>query len=109
MVRTSESAYTYINPIIEKLVEILKLEKNQVNFLVTHSEIDIEHAKLVRNTALTNCKTQNDWDALARVMEMTLRQVVAIMDAVLKEYENSLKNTASPYYHLRNDSKLLAV
>lgn len=96
----AENAYQYITPLIERLREVLGLERSQLTFFIAHAEIDASHFEEIRSVMKRTCKSASDWDDVERVMETSLRLTGAMLDAVYAEYERYRSGQAGRYAFL---------
>lgn len=78
----AESVYGFINPILIKLRADLKLTPSQMTFFMAHSDIDEHHAEEVKKVMLQNCRTQEDWRAVERVMTTSLNLTAQMLTAI---------------------------
>lgn len=93
----AESSYKYINPLIHKIKDTLKLDSSQMTFFIAHSEIDEKHAEEVESIILRTCKDSCDWEDLITVAETSLRLTGAMLEAVYREHQNFLKGKSERY------------
>lgn len=93
----AENAYQFINPLINSLSETLELKPAQLTFFVAHSDIDIEHFNEIKLMLQRTCKRQEDWDAIANVMETSLRLTGNMLEAVYQQFED-WQNGLAPRY-----------
>lgn len=93
----AENCYRYINPVIERLGEVLSLTKKQLSFFIAHSSIDEKHAVEVANNIDLYCRTDEDFEDLAQVLETSLRLTGKILSAVYSKYMLSLENKDCRY------------
>lgn len=93
----AENAYQFINPLINGLSEKLSLKPAQLTFFIAHSDIDIEHFNEIKLILQRTCKDQSDWDAVATVMETSLRLTGNMLEAVYEQYEAWKKGLAPRY------------
>ncbi|MFW9082166.1 iron-containing redox enzyme family protein [Pseudomonas sp. P2757] len=93
----AENAYQFIMPIINQLSETLALKPAQLTFFIAHSDIDIEHFNEIKLMLQRTCKNQADWDAIASVMETSLRLTGNMLEAVYEQYEAWQKGLAPRY------------
>lgn len=93
----AEDSYQYIGELIEKVQTTLNLQKNQMTFLISHATIDEKHAEEIDEMINKFCKTNDDWEAVEKVLKTSLRLQSAILDSVLSEYLNLKDGGASRY------------
>ncbi|WKV96685.1 iron-containing redox enzyme family protein [Pseudomonas sp. H22_DOA] len=93
----AENAYQFINPLINSLSETLSLKPAQLTFFIAHSDIDVEHFNEIKLILQRTCKDQSDWDAVATVMETSLRLTGNMLEAVYEQYE-AWQNGLAPRY-----------
>ncbi|WP_339465396.1 iron-containing redox enzyme family protein [Pseudomonas sp. EA_65y_Pfl2_P74] len=93
----AENAYHFINPLINSLRETLSLKPAQLTFFMAHSDIDVEHFHEIKLILQRTCKSQSDWDAIATVMETSLRLTGNMLEAVYDQYE-AWQNGRAPRY-----------
>ena len=95
----AESAYEHIGPLLLAARAQLELEDKHMTFLVAHARIDAHHAEEVDDVLGRFARTDDDWEAVARVMRTSLRLTVAMLDAVAVEFravaEGRSRRTAS--------------
>ncbi|RKH43027.1 iron-containing redox enzyme family protein [Corallococcus sp. AB050B] len=82
----AESCYDYIRPLLGKVQKSLGLTPAQMTFFVAHSDIDAEHSQAVDEMIAKKCKTPEDWEDVAQVMETSLRLTWKMMDEVADAY-----------------------
>jgi hypothetical protein len=82
----AESAYEHIGPLLLAARAQLELEDRHMTFLVAHAKIDAHHAEEVDGVLGRFARTDDDWDAVARVMRTSLRLTVDMLDAVAREF-----------------------
>lgn len=93
----AENAYHFITPLINKLSETLSLKPAQLTFFIAHSDIDVDHFNEIKLILQRTCKRQADWDAVATVMETSLRLTGNMLEAVYDQYE-AWQNGLAPRY-----------
>lgn len=96
----AESCYQYINPVIAQVRATLKLTPAQMTFFIAHGDIDREHIETVNEMLVKSCKTDEDWEAVADVMETSLRLTGRMMDAVHARYVALRESSADAYAFL---------
>ncbi|NMO18463.1 iron-containing redox enzyme family protein [Pyxidicoccus fallax] len=96
----AESSYDYIMPLIDKVRETLELKPAQMTFFIAHSKIDEDHAEQVRRMIAQNCKTDQDWHDVERVLETSLRLMGNMMEEVFAEYELLRKEQSATHAFL---------
>ncbi len=96
----AENAYQYINPLIEGLRETLELKPSQLTFFIAHSDIDADHFDEIKSIMQRTCKSEADWEDIARVMETSLRLTGAMLEASYEEYERYVSGTSNRYRFL---------
>jgi hypothetical protein len=82
----AERSYQYIRPLLNLLSSGLGIEKKAMTFFNEHSEIDIDHAKLVDETINRFAKESKDFEAMGDCLETSLRLTSKMMDEVLEEF-----------------------
>jgi pyrroloquinoline quinone (PQQ) biosynthesis protein C len=82
----AENCYEHILPLMGQVTEKLGLTSAQTTFFVAHADIDVEHAAQVQAMLVRQCRTAEDWAAVAEVMTVSLRLTGRMMDAVYDEY-----------------------
>lgn len=82
----AESSYEHIGPLLLAARAQLELEDRHMTFLVAHARIDAHHAKEIDDVLGRFARTDDDWEAVARVMRTSLRLTVAMLDAVAVEF-----------------------
>ncbi len=87
-------------PLIHRVKENLDLKPTQMTFFVAHSKIDEDHAEQVRRMIAQNCKTDQDWHDVERVMATSLRLMGNMMEEIHAEYERLLKEQSPGYAFL---------
>lgn len=96
----AESCYQYVNPLIQQIRETLQLTPAQLTFFVAHAEIDQDHMAAVNEMLQKVCTSSADWEAVAEVMETSLRLTGRMMEAVYDEYLALLDGRSSRYAFL---------
>lgn len=97
----AENCYQYINPLIDKLRSTLSLDPSQLTFFIAHSDIDSKHFDEIKTVIRRVCKSQQDLDDIAYVMEVTLALTGKMLDGVHKEYRALMEGMPSRYGFLR--------
>ncbi len=96
----AENCYGYINPVIAKIKETLKLKDTQLTFFIAHSHIDEEHSREVYDMIRRFCIREEDWEDVERVMLMSLRLQGEMLDNVYSAYQGLVRGEPSPYAFL---------
>ncbi|UMY66139.1 MULTISPECIES: iron-containing redox enzyme family protein [unclassified Flavobacterium] len=97
----AEDSYQYIRALMERVQTTLNLQKSQMTFLVSHATIDEKHAEEIDEMINEFCKTDDDWQAVEKVLKTSLSLQSKMLDSVLEEYLN-LKNGGESRYHFLN-------
>ena len=98
----AERSYGFISNFVEALTSDLKLRKNQMTFYYNHANIDDKHAKDVEQILLKVCKTDDDWNQVAKVAITTIDLTHEILRSVLKEFGKLVNGENSEYYIINN-------
>lgn len=98
----AENCYGFINPVISKVKDTLKLKDTQLTFFIAHSNIDEEHALEVQNMILKFAQTDEDWNAIEKVMTTSLKLQGKLLDGVYEEYTRLIKGEDSRYNFLKS-------
>lgn len=96
----AESSYEHIGPLLVAAQQKLDLEDRHMTFLVAHARIDADHAVEIDEVLGRFASTDDDWDAVARVMNESLRLTVEMLDAVAREYVAVAEGRSSRTRHL---------
>jgi pyrroloquinoline quinone (PQQ) biosynthesis protein C len=96
----AEGSYKYINPLIHKVKDSLKLDNSQMTFFIAHSDIDKKHAEEVESIILRTCKEACDWDDMKTVAETSLRLTAIMLDAIYREHQNFVNGKSKRYEFL---------
>jgi len=96
----AEGCYAYVNPLIQKVRETLRLTPAQLTFFVAHAELDREHLAEVHEMVRKTCVRREDWEAVGEVMETSLRLTGRMMDAAYDAYLALLEQRSSRYAFL---------
>lgn len=96
----AEGCYQYVNPLIQKVRETLRLTPAQLTFFVAHAELDQEHLAEVHELVQKTCVRPEDWAAVGEVMETSLRLTGRMMDAAHDEYLALREQRSSRYAFL---------
>ncbi|RKH65860.1 iron-containing redox enzyme family protein, partial [Corallococcus llansteffanensis] len=86
----AESCYEYIRPLMGRVQKTLGLTAAQMTFFVAHADIDEDHSALVNEMIAKKCRTPEDWEDVARVMETSLRLTWRMMDEVVDAHARLL-------------------
>ncbi|WNY20322.1 iron-containing redox enzyme family protein [Xylella fastidiosa] len=90
----AEACYEYVLPMMAKVKEKLQLSTNQMTFFVSHADIDEEHSRIVNDMITRKCRVPADWQAIAEVMETSLRLTGKMMDEVYVEHHRLIAERA---------------
>lgn len=101
----SENACPYITTFMNNLMGAMGLSKNQLTFYTNHVTIDEGHAKEVRTIIDEVAKTQEDWNGMVRVAEMTFNLTLGIIKDTVEEY-NKLISGESKMFEVFNQLEL---
>lgn len=82
----AENVYHYIMPYVRKLQEQLGLQNNQLTFFIAHSDIDEAHAAEVREIIERHANTDEDREAVARVMRSSLYLTGEMLHGAFRAY-----------------------
>jgi len=96
----AESAYQYVGNVIARTRQVLELSDAQMTFLVAHASIDEKHAAEVAKTLTSFCTSDDDWHAVAQVMEGSLQLQGNLLDAVWDEFVALRAGEDSRYRYL---------
>jgi hypothetical protein len=96
----AEKSYSYIRPFVETVKDRMKLKNTQMTFFHSHATIDEKHAEEVEEILIKVCKTDEDWKAVRRVAEITLRLTADILTTVVEEYFKLAENTSDTFSFL---------
>lgn len=88
----AESSYEYFGHVMMKAAANMKLSKGMMTFFSEHSDIDEKHADDVNRMIVTNCKTTEDFNEVAKVMLQTLQMTGDMLNSIADEYEKVLEN-----------------
>ncbi len=83
----AERSYGLVGPLVENMAAKLGLEKKNMTFYFNHAQIDDKHAQDVEKVLCLACKTDEDWQAVRRVAEVTIDLTQQILQAVVDEYQ----------------------
>ncbi|MBY0404429.1 MAG: iron-containing redox enzyme family protein [Cyanobacteria bacterium] len=98
----AESCYEAIGPVLKAMQTQMKLTPDQMTFFIDHATIDTKHAEMVRQMILQSAQTNQDWEDIGRVMEMSLMLTGRILDDVYESYHNLVTGKPSPYAFLKD-------
>jgi hypothetical protein len=96
----AERSYQYIRPLLNLLSTGLGIEKKSMTFFNEHSEIDVDHAKMVDDTIGRFAKTEHDFIAIGDCLETSLRLTSGMMDEVFCEFVKIKEGNSSRYTFL---------
>lgn len=82
----AESSYEHIGPLLLEARARLELEDRHMTFLVAHAKIDAHHAKEIDDVLGRFARTDDDWEAVGRVMRTSLRLTLDMLEAVAEEF-----------------------
>ena len=105
----AERSYGFIGSFVASLTTSLKLQKEQMTFYYNHAHIDDKHAKDVEKILLKVCRTEDDWEQVAKVAATTIDLTNNIISAVLEEYNKIVNGDASKFSILNEAANLVAV
>lgn len=96
----AESCYSYIDPLINKVKQTLNLQDHQLKFFIAHSKIDEGHFQEVKDIITKHCRTKNDFEDIARVMETSFILTSRMVEAVYRAYLDLAMGKPSQYAFL---------
>ncbi len=88
----AESSYAYFGEVMLLAAKNMELSKAMMTFFAEHSDIDVKHAEDVERMVNLMCKTEEDFEDVAEVMNQTLELTARMLDNVAREYQKVLKN-----------------
>lgn len=98
----AEDSYGYIEPLVRRVKETLRLDAAQMTFIISHATIDEKHSQDIENMIGTFCKTEEDWQAVEDVMNTSLRLQSEMLEQVVNSYRTLKAGGASPYAFLNS-------
>jgi hypothetical protein len=93
----SETSYSFIRTFMDMIITSMDLQKNQLTFFYSHSNIDEKHAKDVEAILLKVCKTDQDWDDVRKVAKVTLELTNSMFHESFAEFLKLVNNEPSRY------------
>lgn len=93
----AETAYPFGGPFLEGMRTRMKLDKAQMTFFYVHAKLDEKHANDVAEALVSACKTDEDWIAVRRVTETTIRVTFQMIEDCMREYERVAAGTPTDY------------
>ena len=97
----AENSYHYIGPVLKAIQTQMKLDPKQMTFFVEHATIDTRHAEQVKQMIARGARSEQDWQDIGRVLEISLRLTGNILTDVQREYERLQAGAPSPYAFLQ--------
>ncbi len=79
----AEGAHTYLGPAIARAKAHYGLTDNQLTFFVSHGLIDEKHFAEVREAVVRHCRTDQDWDDVLYMIEVTGGQTAHMLAEVV--------------------------
>jgi pyrroloquinoline quinone (PQQ) biosynthesis protein C len=98
----AENCYEAINPVLNAVKQHMSIPVTAMTFFIDHATIDTKHAEMVHHMIQQTAKTEADWAAIARVLEISLTLTGRILDDVASEYQKLLAGDASSAYAFLN-------
>jgi thiaminase len=98
----AEDSYGYIEPLVRRVKETLRLASSQMTFIISHATIDEKHSQEIEEMIGTFCKTEEDWQAVEDVMNTSLRLQSEMLGQVVNSYQSLNNGGASPYAFLNS-------
>jgi hypothetical protein len=98
----AEDSYGYIEPLVRRLKETLRLDASQMTFIISHATIDEKHSQEIEEMIGTFCKTEEDWHAVEDVMNTSLRLQSDMLAQAVNSYQALKNGGASPYDFLNS-------
>ncbi len=96
----AEDSYQYIQSVLGMLTKTLSLTNKHTSFLVSHSTIDQKHSQEIEEMLNKFCQTDEDWESIGEVLEITLRLQSDMMNQVVDEYDKLINGAPSRYSFL---------
>ena len=93
----AERSYDFIRPMIDTVRGRMNLATSDMTFFFAHSNVDEKHARDVTRVLAEVCRTADDWAAVRRTAEMTLRLTLQILEQVYGEYVKLRDGLPSEY------------
>ncbi|MEZ6186331.1 MAG: iron-containing redox enzyme family protein [Planctomycetota bacterium] len=93
----AETAYGVGQSFLEGITARMNLRRDQLTFFHVHAEIDAKHAGDVERALLKACQTPEDWRAVRRAAETSLRLNWAMIEAEFREWERLDRGEPSDY------------
>jgi hypothetical protein len=93
----SETSYSFIRAFMDILMVSMKLQKNQMTFFYSHSNIDEKHADDVTRILLKVCKTDKDWESVKKVAKITLALTNTMFHESFEEFLRLREGESSEY------------
>jgi thiaminase len=98
----AEDSYGYIEPLVRRVRETLRLDNSQMTFIVSHATIDEKHSREIEEMIATFCKTEADWQAVEDVMNTSLRLQSEMLGQMVDSYRILKHGGTSPYAFLNS-------
>lgn len=96
----AEDSYGYIEPLVRKVKDTLKLDNSQMTFIISHATIDEKHSLEIEEMIGTFCKTEEDWQAVEDVMNTSLKLQSDMIEQVVASYKTLRSGGESRYAFL---------
>jgi hypothetical protein len=84
----AEDSYAFIGETMGLVAKQMGLVHGQMTFFAQHATIDEDHSVEVRDIISKLAQNEDDWNAIARVLETTLLLTGEILEAIAREYLN---------------------
>ncbi len=96
----AERAYPHGSPFLSAIEKGMGLQRSQMTFFYVHAELDHKHADDVARTLVNACRTPEDWAAVTRTAEVTMRLTFQMLEEAFAEYERLRAGEDSPFSFL---------
>jgi len=93
----AERSYQFIADAVGTVRDGMQLQRANMTFFYNHSAIDAKHADDVTAVLKRVCKTDEDWAAVARVTETTMRLTLQMVEESYQEYARLAIGAPSEY------------
>jgi pyrroloquinoline quinone (PQQ) biosynthesis protein C len=93
----AEAAYPQATPFVEGIKHRMGLTNQQMTFFFKHKEIDAKHEDDATKAMLLACKTDEDWRAVERTAQTSLRLQFQMIEDAVREYQRLAAGEPSDY------------
>ncbi|MBX2801426.1 MAG: iron-containing redox enzyme family protein [Myxococcales bacterium] len=99
----AENSYGPGGPFLEGMRQSMGLTAAQTTFFDAHADIDAKHGDDVRRVLVKACRTPEDWEAVHRAAQITMRTSFDMLEQELQHASALIAGEPSPFAFLDAD------